>query len=70
MALSESSGINYFDNLELLQCKSSSHEFPLHYHNTDIPKLIVKGYFGVTSPKYSSRSHFNKNTSNQKGLQI
>lgn len=46
MGLSKRTGINYFDNMELLQCKSSSHEFPLHYHNTFCLTIIHDGMMG------------------------
>lgn len=46
MELSKRTGINYLDNLELLQCKSSFHEFPLHYHNTFCLTIIHDGMMG------------------------
>lgn len=46
MELSKRTGINYFDNMELLQCKSSFHEFPLHYHNTFCLTIIHDGMMG------------------------
>jgi hypothetical protein len=46
MEQSKRTYINHFDNLELLQCKLSFHEFPLHYHNTFCLTIIHDGMMG------------------------
>jgi len=46
MELSKRTGIGHFDNMELLQCQSSLHEFPLHYHNTFCLTIIHDGLMG------------------------
>lgn len=43
MGQSKRTGIGHFDNMELLQCRSSFHEFPLHYHNTFCLTIIHDG---------------------------
>jgi AraC-like DNA-binding protein len=46
MGSGKRTSINYFDNMELLQCNSSFHEFPLHYHNTYCLSIIHDGMMG------------------------
>ena len=46
MALNKRTGLNHFDSLELLHCKSSLHEFPLHYHDTFCLTIIHDGVMG------------------------
>jgi AraC-like DNA-binding protein len=43
MELSKRTGLTCFDNVELLQCKSFSQDFPLHYHNTFCLTVIHDG---------------------------
>ncbi|MET0573295.1 MAG: AraC family transcriptional regulator [Pedobacter agri] len=46
MELNKRAKMTCFDNMELLQCKSFFHDFPLHYHNTFCLTIVHDGIMG------------------------